>query len=327
MTKPRPSSPRWVSPLRYPGGKARMHAALADIWDHQYGPMDIEIWLEPFAGGAGAGLTLLEAGVIEELWLDEKNPALAAFWRTVIDDAPGLAQAVRTTTPSMHTWEQAREVLRASETGEPIPDHQLALSALIVNRCSRSGMVSSRVGPIGGRAQTGRWHVGSRWNSEGLAERIEAIATAPGAIRLHEGDGIAHIAELDGKIGIEDELFLFVDPPYFREGNGLYATGMTTTDHTTLAEALHACPSHWLLTYDDDHRVLDLYPEHRVLAYEIPHTANQRRVDEEYAVLSDNLAVSEAPRLLQLGNRRWVQHGPRMHDPTDLFDTAGVLTG
>src|SRR5690625_5109627 len=50
---------RYLSPLRYPGGKARMASALGDLFDRQVSMLDIEVWIEPFAGGAGAGLTLL----------------------------------------------------------------------------------------------------------------------------------------------------------------------------------------------------------------------------------------------------------------------------
>lgn len=51
---------RWTSPLRYPGGKVRMAPFLAGAFAAQWSVMDIEIFLEPFAGGLGAGLKLLE---------------------------------------------------------------------------------------------------------------------------------------------------------------------------------------------------------------------------------------------------------------------------
>lgn len=47
------------------------------------GYLDLSVWFEPFAGGLGAGLKLLDAGVVEQVWFCEANPALAAFWRTI----------------------------------------------------------------------------------------------------------------------------------------------------------------------------------------------------------------------------------------------------
>jgi DNA adenine methylase len=56
------------------------------------------------------------------------------------------------------------------------------------------------------------------------------------------------------------------------------------------------------------------------LAYEIAYTANRRRVDEEYAVLSDNLAVRDDQKLLPTGAARWAQHGP----PPETGDGMGA---
>lgn len=170
-------------------------------------------------------------------------------------------------------------------------------------------MVNPRVGPIGGKDQNGRWHLRSRWNSEGLADRIESIGRLSSRIRVSEGDGIRRIAELNGSVGIEEEILLFVDPPYLVQGNRLYADGMSLDDHKNLAYALTECAARWLLTYDSDERILGLYPGHRVLAYEIAYTAHRRHVDEEYAVLSDNLEVRDDQNLLTAGASRWVRYG------------------
>lgn len=303
-----PVARRWISPLRYPGGKARMGAALTTIWETQMSPMDIEIWSEPFAGGAGAGLHLLADNTISELWLTEKHPALAAFWRTAAHNGAELAASVRTTTPSMQLWRHAQEAVAAAEAGDTVDDTELAFAALILNRCSRSGMVNAIVGPMGGKHQSGRWTLQSRWYGEGIAERIDVVHRLGDRIRVMEGDGIEQIRELDGSVGIEDEMMLFVDPPYLVQGNRLYANGMTIDDHARLASALAGSACHWLLTYDGDDRVLDLYPTNRVLAYQIPNTVNRARIAEEYAVLSPALMVADDMHLLPKGGTRWVQH-------------------
>ncbi|WP_441964641.1 hypothetical protein, partial [Mycolicibacterium houstonense] len=141
-------------------------------------------------------------------------------------------------------------------------------------------------------------------------DRIERIFMMGSQIRVSEGNAIEHIAELNGSVGIEDELLLFVDPPYLVQGNRLYAEGLTYDDHKNLAYALTQSAARWLLTYDSDDRVLGLYPHQRILAYEIAHTANRRRVEEEFAILSDNLAVRDDQSLLPTGMARWIQHGP-----------------
>jgi DNA adenine methylase len=294
--------------LQYPGGKARMAPFLGGMFAQQVADMDVEVWLEPFAGGASAGLALLDADAVSEVWLTEKNPAISAMWRTVLADGEALARRVERTVPDLAVWEHARLVVAAAELGERgLDDLDLGVAALVVNRCSRSGIVTPRVGPIGGKTQDGRWTITSRWNGAALAERIRHLATLRHSIRFTEGDAVEAIAGLDGS-GIEDEVLVFVDPPYLREGNRLYANGMTTDDHQRLADALNASPVRWMLTYDDEPAVTDeLYPERRVLAYRIPNTANRQRIATEFAVFSDNLELPPFPELLPGADVTWVR--------------------
>lgn len=301
---------RYLSPLRYPGGKARMAPFLGDMFAEQVSILDVEVWIEPFAGGAGASLALLQADAVGEAWLTEKNPAIAALWRTILTENAHLAARVESTIPDMGLWEVSRETVAAAQSGKAgLADLDVAFAALVINRCSRSGIVTPRVGPIGGKAQTGRWTVASRWNAPGLSERIRHLATMGHRIRFTEGDALAAISDLDGS-GIEDEVLAFVDPPYLREGNRLYTHGMTTADHQDLADALNASPARWMLTYDDEAAVPELlYPQRRVLAYRISNTANRQRIATEYAVFSDNLVVPPVPEVLPGAEPTWVR-GP-----------------
>ena len=74
---------RAYSPLRYPGGKGSLADLLARF---------VEVnglrgcaYFEPFAGGAGAALQLLQDGVVSELRLNDLDPRIYAFWHAVPD--------------------------------------------------------------------------------------------------------------------------------------------------------------------------------------------------------------------------------------------------
>ena len=287
---------RYVSPLRYPGGKATMAPWLGEMFDRQVSFMDIEVWLEPFAGGAGAGLTLLDRDAVGEVWLVDQNPAIAAFWASVVTEGAALAARVEKTRPSRELYETSRELLADPAGADPF---DLGYAAFIVNRCSRSGIIAPRSGVMS--------DVTARFNAPELADRIRHVASFSSRIRVIHGDGIAHLEQLDGSCGIEDELVAFVDPPYFREGNRLYANGFDETAHQRLASALHRTPARWLLTYDDEPAVLDLYAGHRVVAYDIRNNANRARIAREYAVLSDNLDAGDPTGLSPYGVTSWVQ--------------------
>ena len=281
---------RWISPLRYPGGKARMADWLVDAFWSQIGLLDIEVWIEPFAGGAGAALTALELLDVPEAWICETHPALAAFWRVVIDDGQAFAAHIETLTPTVTDFAHARDVVAAALAGDRAEDFELGLSAFIVNRCSRSGIVHPRVGVMGGWAQRGTTTVASRFNGPALAKRIRRVAALGSRLRISEGDGIAWVEELDGS-GVEDEVFLFVDPPYLQVGNDLYAAGMDDAGHARLAAALRSCPAPWLLTYDAHPRVPQLYPDARILQFDAPHAAGRPGVGCEYLVVPDHLRL------------------------------------
>lgn len=286
---------------------------LADLFWDQVGLLDIEIWMEPFAGGAGAGLALLNADRVPEVWLVERNRALAALWRAMCEQGDELAAQVAGTVPDLKVWHQAKATLQAGEAGEQLDDLELGFAAFMLNRCSRSGMVNQRVGPIGGKHQSGRWTVASRFNAAELADRIRRVHefAQHGRLAIAEDDGIGRIEDLNDS-GIGDEVMLFVDPPYLREGNNLYASGMTTADHQRLADALNGCRTPWILTYDDEPIVADhLYRDRRILAYQIPNTANRQRIAWEFAVFSDNLRLPAEPDLLGRGSVRWVRDWQR----------------
>lgn len=306
---------RYVSPLRYPGGKARMSQALAALFDAQVSDLGVEVWLEPFAGGAGAGLTLLQREQVEELWLVEKHPALAAMWRSIFDDGERFAARIRATEATLANWEHAHRVLEAHAGGEGVEDLELGLAALLINRCSRSGIVAPGVGPIGGRGQEGRYRIGDRFNAAGLAQRVCDLSALSGRVRFWEGDGVEWLEGLADS-GVGEEVMVFVDPPYIREGNRLYANGMSAGDHERLAATLNNCPARWLLTYDDAPEVAEvLYRDRRVLAYEIGGGAARARTVAEHAVLSDNLALTcDLPTLLPGGRTWWVRQRPAAAD-------------
>lgn len=265
---------------------------LVDVFDRLGGPMDVEVWIEPFGGGAGAALMALEAHNVPDAWIVEANPALAAFWTAVVSDEGQLAARVERTVPTLAMFEAAREQVARSLAGEHVEDHELAFAAFLLNRCSRSGMVLPNVGPIGGKQQGGRWTVASRFNGPRLADRIRAVSAYGRQFRVITGDGIDYIEGLTGS-GIEDEVFLFVDPPYLGVGNSLYAHGMDAAGHARLAEVLGACPAQWVLTYDAHPDVLEMYADCSVLEFDIPHTAHRQKIGSEYLIVPPGLPVPE----------------------------------
>jgi DNA adenine methylase len=96
-----------ASPLRYPGGKA----ALAGLFGDIIGRLGVKEarYVEPYAGGVGAGIALLQQGLVGELVINDIDPAVHAFWRAVIDHNEQFVEQVRTVPLSIPEWQRQRE--------------------------------------------------------------------------------------------------------------------------------------------------------------------------------------------------------------------------
>ena len=77
-----------LSPLRYPGGKAALAGFFADIIDI-LGIKDAR-YIEPYAGGVGAGIALLREGIVQHLVVNDIDPAVHAFWKSVVPTMQAL---------------------------------------------------------------------------------------------------------------------------------------------------------------------------------------------------------------------------------------------
>ena len=66
------------SPLRYPGGKSRVSNFVAKlIRDNNIVNGN---YVEPFAGGAGVALNLLFDSVVDDIYINDKDRSIYAFW-------------------------------------------------------------------------------------------------------------------------------------------------------------------------------------------------------------------------------------------------------
>lgn len=270
---------RYLSPLRYPGGKACLSTFLSSLITSQR-PRP-RVYIEPFAGGAGAGLHLLYGEYVDRVVLNDLNHGVAAFWRAVFHHTEELVDQVMTCEVSIDAW---RECRRQYDQGEG-SDLSLGFATLFLNRTNRSGILDAR--PIGGLGQDGPWKLDVRFNRAELARRVRVLGAYRGRVDVMERDALHLLGDLDTTGAL-----LYVDPPYLLQGSELYMNTLTWEDHVQLASLLKDMHRHWMLTYDADPRVpSQLYTELRCAQFSIKHTAAVQQVGTEYAVFSRRLRV------------------------------------
>lgn len=275
---------RHVSPLRYPGGKARLGPLLADLLREQHSPVP-QVFVEPFAGGAGAGLYLLRQGVVDRLVLNDAHPGVAAFWRSIVTYPEEFCTLIRETSASLENWHRARDVLQNASPSTD--DLTLGFATFFLNRTNRSGILINAY-PIGGLDQAGKYKIGDRYNPDALVERVHAIAAMSERITVTQEDGTDLLSRAGALGSVADEVFALVDPPYVGMGHRLYELAFTQEDHERLAAALKSAPYRWVLTYDDVPLVRGLYPPEWCTTFEKSYSAARAYRGQEIMVFSEN---------------------------------------
>jgi len=278
---------RYLSPLRYPGGKGRLAKFVRALLESQV-PRPTR-YVEPFAGGAGVGLRLLVDELVDEIVLNDLNPGIAAFWRAVFERPDELLAKLDACSVTVEEWRAQRSVYLA----EPGDDVDLGFAFFFLNRTNRSGIPDAR--PIGGYEQTGPWKIDARFDKARLANRIEALSSYATRVTVRQTDGIVLIEQyLDDPAAI-----IYADPPYLGKGDGLYLDTLGWDDHLRLAGLLKT-GGRWLITYDADRRVTgDLYEGLRCAEFTLSHSAAVQHVGSEYAVFAPSLTI---PSLEGLGS-------------------------
>ena len=241
--------------------------------------------MEPFAGGAGAGLSLLATGQVSRVVINDLDPAVFAFWRLLTEDPDYLIQETKSVPLTVKEWRHQKEIYKRAE---PNDIRAMGFATFYLNRTNRSGILNG--GPIGGLEQKGPYKIDARFNREKLVERITLLRLFAPSISVSSRDGTEVIDEFSRV----DDAFIYADPPYFRKAGSLYMNSFRAEDHRKLAATLNraaGCP--WLLTYDDVPEVHELYSERRRVRFDLQYSANGACRATEVAVLSDAMADIE----------------------------------
>lgn len=266
---------RTTSPLRYPGGKASMTSLLSSIRSmNQLGSHDVA---EPFAGGAGASLSLLYLEDTSEIYINDADPAIHDFWWAIINRSKAFQTMLHSTRISMTEWRRQREIYR---TKRRISRLRRGFATFYLNRCNRSGIIMNG-GPIGGVKQTGEWKLDARFSKPDLEARCKRVAEYGRRIHISREDALDFIGKRD-----KSRTFFFIDPPYNAKGETLYLNKLDHAYHQRLADQLQNMKdTAWVLTYDDCSEIRNMYSEWaNIRTFSLRYVAAERRRGQEILI-------------------------------------------
>lgn len=269
----------FYSPLRYPGGKYKLTAYVLETI--KLNRLEGGAYVEPFAGGCAIAWHLLLNGHVSKVYINDLDPAIHAFWYSVLYKTDELCTLIETTDVTINEWHIQREVYRT----KPKDYLKLGYATLFLNRTNRSGII--KAGVIGGLEQKGQYKLDCRFNKERLIEQITAIAQRRNDIRLTNLDATQFIEEYIPDI--EGKAFINIDPPYYVKGKGLYQNFFEHDDHYRLFESIKRISQPWIVTYDDTPEICGIYAEYEPESFGLTYTAQTKRKGSEVIIHAPEL--------------------------------------
>ena len=229
-------------------------------------------------------MSLLYREDTPEIHINDVDQAIHDFWWTIVNRPRPFLAMLRSKRVSMAEWRRQRDTYRQTSSVSRL---RRGFAAFYLNRCNRSGIIMNG-GPIGGVEQTGKWKLAARFNKVALQARCAKVAEYGERIRVSQVDAI----EFLGQHG-QDDLFFFIDPPYYAKGQTLYLNKLDHGYHQRLAKRLYAMEgASWVVTYDDCPQIRAMYRGWaNIRPFSLRYAASERRSGEEILI---------APRWMEL---------------------------
>lgn len=220
------------SPFRYPGGKTwlvpqirrwmRSHAATPSVF------------VEPFAGGGIAGLTVSFEHLAGAVVLSELDPSVAVVWQALTS---GKAEALAA---KILAFDLTPESVREFLDRKPRSLVDKAFTTILRNRVQHGGILAQGASMMR-EGESGKG-ISSRWYPATLAKRIRDIDSIRNRLTFQHEDAFDVINSFQGR---KDVVF-FVDPPYRVAGKRLYDYSMV--DHKRLFDTMASVQGDFLMT-------------------------------------------------------------------------------
>lgn len=276
----------FYSPLRYPGGKAKLTPFISELIEfhgHKGGT-----YIEPFAGGAAVAIELLEKGIVSEIVINDLDKGIYSFWRAILTETNRFIEEINKVQINMDEWYKQRAICMEKSSKYSF---ELGFATFFMNRTNRSGIIKG--GVIGGKGQQGIWKMDTRFNKQDLILRIKKIADKKRHIHLYNKDAVSFIKNYIPKY--DKNAFIYFDPPYFQKGHQLYMNFFNYEDHLRIEKMISKMVNcDWIITYDNEPEIERIYKNYFIKKIELNYFAAKKRKGKELLIFKNEFMVSNA---------------------------------
>lgn len=269
----------FYSPLRYPGGKGKL-APLMKYLIESTGHIG-GTYIEPFAGGAGIALDLLENNVVSQIVINDFDKGIYSFWRAILNESDRFIEEINKVPLNIDEWNRQRAIVLNADKRYSF---ELGFAIFYMNRTNRSGIIKG--GVIGGIEQRGNWKLDARFNKDNLTKRISKIAERKNDICIYNKDVSSLIKNYLPRY--ENDAFIYFDPPYFAKGKQLYLNFFNYKDHVRIEKMIkESVNCDWVITYDDVPEIASIYVNHELRRFDLNYSAAKKRKASEIIIFSN----------------------------------------
>lgn len=274
------------SPLRYPGGKAKLRDFLATVI--VMNNLQDGIYVEPYAGGAGAALALLLSEQVERILLNDIDRRIFAVWHSILFNSTRFLKKLTNTPITIDEWHKQKEIYDHSKRHSELT---VGFATFFLNRCNRSGILMN-AGPIGGHKQSGKWKINARFNKEELILRIKKIGLYKERIEIYNLDAMEFLHTIIEPSKNVKKTLVYLDPPYFTKGSSLYVNYYKPDDHKILADYVRRRHDYkWLLTYDNVPEIRLFYKNMAQIPFSLNYSAQIKKSGSELLIHNRKLTI------------------------------------
>jgi DNA adenine methylase len=264
------------SPLRYPGGKQRAIAQIAN-----YLPQSFHEFREPFIGGGSVFLYICQTYPDIKYWINDLNEELYHFWLQSQNNLPALVEQVWQVKKSKTFGRDLFNQLAKADTAK-MTSLERATRFFVLNRISFSGTIES--GGYSEASFRGRF-------TDSSIDRLAALDQSLVNTKITNLD-YGQLLEEPG-----ENVFIFLDPPYLANSQSrLYGKKgdlHTFFDHNRFAKLMQDCSHQWLITYDDCEQVRENFAFAFIYEWELQYGMNNYK--QKQAKKGNELFITNYP--------------------------------
>lgn len=277
------------SPLRYPGGKTQMKKFIVDILRTN---SISDCYVEPFAGGAGVALYLLFNNYVNKIYINDIDPSIYSFWYSILNNTNEFIKKLESVPITIDEWNKQKYIQINSEDYNEL---ELGFSTFFLNRTNISGIING--GPIGGKKQKGKYKLDCRFNKADLISKIKKISYYKDCIEVTNYDAEYFIENIIKKLN-PSNTFIFLDPPYYKQGKKLYTNFYRHENHVSLQKKISSLKEYyWIVTYDLAEEIEEIYKGNRKKKYSLNYSANRFRKASELLFYSEKIILPDTDNI------------------------------